>query len=536
MSSSYLSRAATPRSTPQSEPIPGSSQVKNAAGGFAWEIDSLARLRRFLILGSEGGSYYASEHDLTRENVEGVKLALDEHGVEAVQTIVGISQGGRAPKNDPAIYALAIASAHKDEKVKQAALASIPMVCRTGTHLMMFASFVEGQRGWGPALRKGVSAWYEGQTADELAYQAAKYRQRGGWTHRDLLRLAHPSAPSPEHKAIYDWICGRGAGETESMAPAVHALADAQASDSPAQTAGLIREHGRVMAREFLNPEHLSDPLVWQALLEQGMPITALIRNLATMTRVGLLAPFSEAVKTVVEQIANGEQLRKARVHPITILAALTTYASGHGLRGGHIWTPVPQITDALDAAFYAAFENVQPSGKNVLLALDVSASMDGNLCAGIPGLTARKATAAMALVTASVEPNYHALAFSDRLVDLSISRGQRLDDVVGMMQTLPFGGTDCALPMIWAGQQEVDVDLFAVYTDNETWAGSVHPAQALTAYRQLQGKPDARSAVVGMVASRFSIADPNDAGMLDLVGFDTTTPQVLSEFAEGAI
>ena len=57
---SYLKRYGT-RRVPQWAPIPGSGQVPNSAGGFAWEVDDWARLRRFLILGSEDGSYYASE-------------------------------------------------------------------------------------------------------------------------------------------------------------------------------------------------------------------------------------------------------------------------------------------------------------------------------------------------------------------------------------------------------------------------------------------------------------------------------------------
>jgi 60 kDa SS-A/Ro ribonucleoprotein len=73
------------------------------------------------------------------------------------------------------------------------------------------------------------------------------------------------------------------------------------------------------------------------------------------------------------------------------------------------------------------------------------------------------------------------------------------------------------------------------IYTDSETWAGDVHPARALAEYRRASGI-DARLVVVGMVSNGFSIADPNDAGMLDVVGFDSATPQLVSEFARGAI
>ena len=43
----------------------------------------------------------------------------------------------------------------------------------------------------------------------------------------------------------------------------------------------------------------------------------------------------------------------------------------------------------------------------------------------------------------------------------------------------------------------------------------------------------NAKLVVVGMTASNFSIADPRDAGMLDVVGFDTATPKVISEFSK---
>ena len=99
----------------------------------------------------------------------------------------------------------------------------------------------------------------------------------------------------------------------------------------------------------------------------------------------------------------------------------------------------------------------------------------------------------------------------------------------------LPFGATDCALPMLFALDREREIDTFVVYTDSETWAGSIHPAQALADYRRASGI-DARLVVVGMVANGFSIADPNDPGMLDVVGFDTATPQLVSDFARRAL
>jgi 60 kDa SS-A/Ro ribonucleoprotein len=269
---------------------------------------------------------------------------------------------------------------------------------------------------------------------------------------------------------------------------------------------------------------------VWEALLEH-IPITALIRNLGNMTRAGILAPMSAGERRVLDALGDESRILKARVHPIAVLSAMATYARGRGFRGSGEWAANPRVVDALDAAFYTSFGNVKSTGKRWLLALDVSSSMTYPEIAGVPGLTPRSASAAMALLTAKTEPSYMALAFSHQLTQLPLSPRQRLDDVLRMVDGLPFGGTDCALPMLAAHDNGLEVDVFVVYTDSETWAGHVHPAQALRAYREKSGI-DAKLIVVGMVANDFSIADPNDRGMLDVVGFDTASPNVMAEFA----
>src|SRR5262249_14333856 len=113
----------------------------------------------------------------------------------------------------------------------------------------------------------------------------------------------------------------------------------------------------------------------------------------------------------------------------------------------------------------------------------------------------------------------------------IPISPRQRLDDVERHVASMPMGGTDCAQPMLWALKEKVAADVFVIYTDSETWAGKIHPVQALRQYRERTGLA-AKLIVVGMVPNGFSIADPNDAGMLDVVGFDTAAPAVMADFA----
>lgn len=533
------------KSTPQREPVPGSNQVPNSAGGYVWQLDCWARLDRFLILGSDGGTFYVSERKLTIDNAEVVAQCLAADGVRAVAQIVAVSEAGRAPKNDPAIFALAMAAKLGDDATRRAAYAALPKVCRIGTHLMHFAEYAQGFGGWGRGMRKAVGAWFNAKPASDLAYQLVKYQARDGWSNRDLLRLAHPRAASPSHDRLFAWAVKGELSEDargDAALALVAAVDELKAIDNPFAAAKLIRERG--IPRECVPTQLLQLPEVWEALLP-AMPMTALLRNLATMTRVGLLAPNSAAAKQVEAQLRDPQRLRKARVHPLAVLAAMLTYRSGRGVRGSHTWTPLASLVDALDAAFYASFGAVEASGKRTLLALDVSGSMDAGSVGGVPNLSPRLASAAMALMTASVERAHTFVAFTSGasgaggtwgggasgISSLSISPRQRLDDVVREVSALPMGGTDCSLPMQWAKAQRLDIDVFCIYTDNETWAGDVHPSQALRAYRDARGIP-AKLVVVGMTSTGFTIADPNDAGMLDVVGFDTSTPPVIADFA----
>jgi 60 kDa SS-A/Ro ribonucleoprotein len=557
MAMTYLSKWFNKKKTPQSAPIPGTAQVANDNAGYVWAVDDWARLDRFLILGSEGGSYYASERKLTREHAEAVLRCIAADGARVVARIVAVSDAGRAPKNDPALFALALAAKLGDAATRRAAFAALPKVARIATHLYHFAEYVKGLGGWGRGTMRAFARWYGDMDAGRLAFQAVKYQSRDGWSHRDILRKAHPVAPSAQHQAIYHWMVKGwpSVGETphpDRVLATIWAFERAKRMKDRAQDRAQIRELASLIERyglphECVPTEMKQHPQIWEALLPH-MGLHALLRNLGKLTEVGLFGflSLSDAERFVIDRLTDAEALRAARVHPLALLVALKTYAQGHGEKGKLTWKPRQKIVDAVDRAFYLSFGTLAPTGARTLLALDVSGSMCGPVIAGMPGITPRVGAAAMALVTAAVEPRHEVVAFTagthrsahagypTGISPLAIAPRTRLDDVLEKTNGLPFGGTDCALPMLWAADNKVPVDVFCVYTDSETWAGDVHPSQALAAYRQKTGI-GAKLVVIGMVSNGFTIADPNDAGMLDVVGFDTATPAIIADFATKA-
>lgn len=519
---SYLAGVASMKETPQDQAIPGSAQVQNSAGGFSFAVDEMKRVERFLVLGSEGGSYYASERKLSEANAAAVIAAIKKNGLAVVEMIVSISQAGRAPKNDPALFALALAASYGDPQTRNWALDALPRVARTGTHLLHFVDFVNSTRRWSRMLRNGLAKWYE---REDVAYQVAKYQSRDGWSHRDVLRLCHAKAPETHERArVFRWIAKGGDCDVQPIA----AMQQAHADKDPKVTARLIREFG--LTREMVPTEHLADIRVWEALFEK-MPMEAMVRNLAKMTEIGLLTELGDHANTVAGRLRDVEQIRKARLHPVQLLMALRTYGSGRGVKGNLQWKPIQQIVGALEDSFYLAFQAVEPTNKRFCLGLDVSGSMEGGRVAGTP-LTPREASAVMSMVTARTEERHIIRAFSDTLAEVTIGPKASLEKVIACLRSIPMGGTDCSLPIIDAERHKIPVDVFVVYTDSETWAGHIHPPQALRRYRDVMGIP-AKLIVVGMVSNGFTIADPNDAGMLDVVGFDTAAPALIADFAK---
>lgn len=525
---------AKKETTPQSMAIPGreADMARNSAGGFSFVLDEFAVLDRFLILGSESNTYYASAQKLTEKNAKNVLAAIAKNGVRVVNRIVEISDSGRAPKNDPALLALALCMTKGDPATKKAAYDALPKVARTGTHLFHLAEYVNGTRGWGRGIRRAFGQWYNGRTPMKLAEQMTKYANRDGWTHADILRLAHVKPVTSTHDALFANALGTAkpveidADVAEYMA----AVDEIKATRDPKVAATLITAHR--LPREVVPTELLNDKRVWEALLPH-MGITALVRNLATLTRVGIIAPNGDGTREVIAKMADTEMVQKSRIHPLQVLMALMTYKAGRGLRGSNTWMPNGRVVDALDDMFYAAFQNVEPTGKRHVLALDISGSMGMYEIAGYLGLTPRIASAALAMVTMRVEKEWEIVGFSHNLIRLPLTAKMTLAEVVQKVDRLPFGGTDCSLPMQWAMKNKVPAEAFCVYTDNETWFGSVHPSQALKKYRSAMGLP-AKMVVNGMTATNFTIADPKDGGMLDVVGFDTAAPALMADFIRG--
>jgi 60 kDa SS-A/Ro ribonucleoprotein len=488
-----------------------SDQVENNAGGYVFAITPTERFKRWLVLGSEGGTYYQSQRDITRENLA---LLKDMPAEQILETIKDMRN--RVPKLSPLLFALAWVN-------KQFGMGYdlVPEICRTASQLFEWVAYRTHLGGKGSGFRRAIQRWYEQHP--NLPLQLVKYRQRSGWTHRDLLRIAHPKPSTP----AFEYIMGKRE-HFDTLTEAYHELHDgfelAPMSEdlSNTQAADIIRN--AKLPWEAVPTELLRDPQVMSALIP-GMPPWALLRQLGRMSAIGLFKPLGKEAGRVAESLK-----KMTGVHPLSILSAMKVYQQGHGERGSLDWDVNQQIADALEAAFTDSFKSLVEHDKNIYIGVDVSGSMTWDTVAGVPGLTPCIASGALAWAL-SHQYKAHVAGFTGTMKPLDIRPGSSWKHVQAEVRRHQFGRTDCALPMLDAINQGMDnVECFIVITDNETWCGEIHPYKALQEYR-LRFNPTAKLAVIGMTSTGFSIADPDDGGMMDFVGFDSGAVDVLERF-----
>lgn len=516
-------------------------QVANNAGGFVYAVDDWTRLDRFLILGTQGGTFYVAEKKFTADNASVVTRLLDVNPQRVIDRIVEISVTGRAPKVDTTLYALALAASHSNIDARTAAFVALPKVARTASHLYQFISYADSMRGWGMGFRKALLRWMAAKSPESLAYQVVKYQSRSDWSFRDILRKAKPSlSVVTDEDRLYDdlfhWVV-RGWEDT----PDAHELIAKHESDDLKVISAYERAKvagkpdlslAAMLPHEAIPNEWKQNADVWSAMLPT-MGLTAVIRNLANMTRYGVFQN-QESLHFVLDQLTDKEKLKKSRVHPVQVLAAWLTYKTGVSVRGDGRWDVNREIVAALETGFYFSFGNVKPMDGNVHVGLDVSGSMANTTMCNIPGLTPRVASAALSMIQWRTEKNIQINTFSDNFKRLDLKKYNettRFEQFLQSISNMPFQRTDCSLPMQVAAKHEWPVDTFIIYTDNETWSGNEKPMDALRRYRQQMGIA-AKLVVVGMTATEFTIADPNDAGSLDVVGFDLSAPALISDFA----
>lgn len=567
-------------------------EAKNNAGGYVFTVDALVRARRFIILGCDTGSYYQKSVSLLGQNLTAFRqLISDKRHQELVDMIHDVSVRGLAAKQDTIIFSLAWLSCQPQDEVRAAVFKILPSVLRTPTDQFAFIftwrkairqSMGLAGPGWGRAMRRVFKYQiYMQRPIKQLAYQVTKYQSRDGASQRDVLRLIHPAVGGKRKRdgattsnidsarnLLFAWAVNYGKltddmeqtylelvsqedtntndDEKFHILPYLKAVHEALRTNDPARAIHLITKWGLV--REQISTQMLKEVPVWGALLE-SMPMTALIRNLGSMTSKGVFMK-NRYLNLAKKTLTNETVIQKSRIHPLNVYKAIKQYIAGRGDKGSLTWTPVSQITSALNTAFKQSFKYGSSTGKKIRVCIDVSGSMRSQI--NSMNMTCQEAAAVMSLaflnagdavelckfdLQKSRSCSYYNQRENCDLQTFHVRKDCTVESFMCNTNQWNGGGTDCALPMKNAlDKKNWSYDAFVVFTDCETWAGKIKPFEALAHYALKSGKRDAKLIVCAMTATEFSIADPSNPNMLDIAGLDSSVPQITTNFIAGDI
>jgi 60 kDa SS-A/Ro ribonucleoprotein len=502
-------------------------KVFNRAGGVGYTITDAELLRRFLLLGTDQNTYYATAKELSHDALLRLLPFIKNNVQEVVVEAVDVSQRRLAPRNIHAVHALAIATHYaKTDDDRAFVLEAIPLVIRHGGELLQYVAMLEVLGSWGRFKRRAVTTWLNTKKPVDLAYTVLKYAQRQGWSMRDVLRVAHPRPVDETVSMIYRWVITPPNVDDLHRAHVANdvvglwvAAARLKGAKTEQEVVDVLRAYP--VSHEFVPNTWYASRAVWQALVP-NMPILALLRALPTLTRAGVRDTETlTIIRTTFQNHAD-------RIHPIRWLYATEVYKSGRGTRSS--WEPWDALVELLDSCTRASFEryrHVVPG--RVLVAIDASGSMGRYL---LGNARVFDLALAMAYTLAPQGASQGDVILFDTEAPCVLDGGGDYQTFMqrGRELFLKYGGgTDLSLPLQYAAERAYDA--VVIFTDNETWAG-VH-GKDVGAYIVNHFRPKCpRTKVIlcAMTATTYSAA-PSDTHVLNVCGFDLSVPHIITSF-----
>ena len=511
--------------------IPGRKEdmKKNLAGGVAFKTSDFNALRRWLLTGSFSNFFYEKSQKNTNANLDLLINCIKQDPNKVAAEIMHASNTGTMASQHTCILALVhLSNGNLDAKKEFRSIFND--IIRTASHLYEFVSYAKQVRGMGKTIHKAVNGWLKEK---DLEYQFLKYQQREGFSSRDILRLFKPVPRNETEDSLFSWITGKDKPITNDLKRIQVYEELKKGTLSEKMVIQAIADYG--LTHEMIPANVVRTKKVWTALFYK-MPMTATIRNLATLTRNGVFEDFKNL--DVLENKLSKEFLQKSRIHPLEIASAQKIYSSGGriGRSSNSTYSPISRVLDILEDAVHNAFEAQEPTGKHFFHALDISGSMTWNEMPGL-FLSPFEVETIMALTTVKTEKNYYVGGFSNNFIRLPEFRAKStIASALNEASSHGFGGTNAASAYEHAINNKIYTDVFVFWTDSENWMGS-QPSSLLKKYRKLIN-PEAKAIYITLVpySDEISLADPKDPLSYDIGGFSSQTPKLISMIAEGLV
>ncbi len=185
------------------------------------------------------------------------------------------------------------------------------------------------ERGWGRALRTLVADWYTTRPVREVAADILACPEYNGWTHRDLLRLAHPVPQTQAQRALLQWAAEGALGHlaTPDVVAGelrqVYAVERLKRAGDEREVLAMVEQYS--LTHHMLPEEWKRSPAVWESLLT-SMSYSDIVENLIAMADSELLVEECEATALVVARMIDRRRIQASGIAEEELIRARAAY------------------------------------------------------------------------------------------------------------------------------------------------------------------------------------------------------------------
>lgn len=458
-----------------SPPAPSKTAPATTLTGYvAFNRPPKEQLMQTLLTNTFGNTFYQTKEELVAETerVHSEAIKLD---VNFYAKALAYARNSGFMRTQP-VYGLALLSAVKEAGVVFEE--TFPKVIKTPNDLVDFASIINslGRGEGGRRIKRVAGNWLRNNLSE---YWAIKYgSEKKTYALRDLFRTYHPKG---EKSALVDYVLGHEGADLSGLTQ-IAAFEALKKATTTAEKIAAIKA-GK-LPHEVATSFAGTDKKVWEAIIP-NMPIFALLRNLATLERHGVL---DAAKDRIVKLFSDPEVVRNSKVFPFRFLEA-----SKHVTKG---WAQ-----DACRVALELSLNDGFGLQGETAVALDVSGSMSSYIeMAAIFGIATMKRT----------DGNSKFLAFNDAVYHIPVSR---IDSVLTQASKINVsGGTyTAAVPQAMLNARD-KFDNLVLITDEQQNQGS--PFMDKIAEYRRKVSPNCKVFVLNVApySSSGSLLNSNDA------------------------
>lgn len=482
--------------------------VKNNQGGNAYEFSDKHLLAQLSATGCFNNTFYV-EAEQQLESIVQITKNIDP--IFIAKAAIYVREKGFM-KDMPALL-LAILTDKDPELFKKV----FPRVIDNGKMLRNYVQIIRsgavGRKSFGTAPKKVIQKWINSRTEFQLLRDSVGQSP----SLSDIIKMVRPKPESSEREALYGYVIGR----------------DVNLNVLPQ----IVKEYQEYRANggntlpnipfELLTSLSLGKDEWTEIALNASWQ--TLRMNLNTFKRHGVLTSDS-MVEFIAQKLSDRKLIQNARVFPYQLLTAYLNVSNDMPFK----------IKEALQDALEVATSNIPQYEGNVVVAVDVSGSMQSPVTGYRQGSTTKvRCIDVAALIGASVlrvNKNARVIPFESNVVNMNLNPRDSVMTNAKLLASVGGGGTNCSAPLELLNAQNYNTDTVIYVSDNESWIDSRYYRSntGLTLQWNIFKKRNPKAKLICIdITPNNTTQVANAKDVLNIGGFSDNVFSIIKEFCK---